>query len=207
MASKLRSSSSCSFPSLLLSFLNLILFILCSSSLALLFLLKNPPTSFGWALYMISGVSLFSSIIGFWSHLTRLCFITHISLGIASVTGQILAILALFTREDSCLRSINSTRDPKEAKVLIRMECGALMGMVMMQLSVLLLSLILHCCWVREYQGLENVKEEYAKKRSRNMARVQEESMVNAAKIAEVRAKELDEKMKNKYGQWVNTEV
>lgn len=38
------------------------------------------------------------------------------------------------------------------------------------------------------------------------MARVQEESMANAAKITEVRAKELDEKMMGKYGQWIKTD-
>ncbi|GFS33768.1 putative membrane lipoprotein [Actinidia rufa] len=61
-------------------------------------------------------------------------------------------------------------------------------------------------CWVREYEGLEAEREVSAKKRSRRIARVQEESMANAAKIAEVKAKELDEKVKNKYGQWVKTD-
>lgn len=58
---------------------------------------------------------------------------------------------------------------------------------------------------MREYEGLEAEREAMTKKRSRRIAKVQEESMENAAKIAEVKAKELDEKMKNKYGQWVKT--
>ncbi|GFS33779.1 putative membrane lipoprotein [Actinidia rufa] len=65
---------------------------------------------------------------------------------------------------------------------------------------------VVHSCWVREYEGLEAEREVSAKKRSRRIARVQEESMANAAKIAEVKAKELDEKVKNKYGQWVKTD-
>lgn len=38
------------------------------------------------------------------------------------------------------------------------------------------------------------------------MAKVQEESMANAVKIAEVKGREFDEKMKCKYGQWVKTD-
>lgn len=76
-----------------------------------------------------------------------------------------------------------------------------------MQLVVLVLSCAVHSCWVREYEGLEAEREATARKRSKRIAKVQEESMVNAAKIAEVRANELDEKMKNKYHvQWVKTD-
>ena len=45
-----------------------------------------------------------------------------------------------------------------------------------------------------------------AKNRSRRIAQVQEESMANAEKIKEIKAKELEEKMKSKYGQWVKTD-
>ena len=45
-----------------------------------------------------------------------------------------------------------------------------------------------------------------ARKRSRRIAKVQEESMPNVAKISDVKAKELDDKMKSKYGQWVKTD-
>ena len=75
-----------------------------------------------------------------------------------------------------------------------------------MQFGVLIMTCAVHSCWVREYEGLEAEREVSAKKRSRRIARVQEESMANAAKIAEVKAKELDEKVKNKYGQWVKTD-
>lgn len=44
------------------------------------------------------------------------------------------------------------------------------------------------------------------KKRGRRIAKVQEESMENAAKIAEIKAKEFDEKMKSKYVQRVKPE-
>ncbi|KAI8017127.1 hypothetical protein LOK49_LG04G00105 [Camellia lanceoleosa] len=62
-------------------------------------------------------------------------------------------------------------------------------------------------CWVREYEGLESEREAMERKRSRRMARVQEESMANVAKMAEMKGKELDEKVKNKYGQWVKNDL
>ncbi|XP_043719518.1 uncharacterized protein LOC122667325 [Telopea speciosissima] len=203
-SSKLRSSSP--FPNILLSCLNFILFILASASLAPVILLKNPPTSLGWALLLISFLSLLSSLVSFCSQLTHMCFITQISLILAASIGQLLGIIALFTRENSSLQLIKSTRDPKEARVLVRVECGTLMAMFIMQLGVLMMTCAVHSSWVKDFEGLEAEREAIARKRSRRLARVQEESMANAAKIAEVRAKELDEKMKSKYGQWVKTD-
>ncbi|GAY37677.1 putative membrane lipoprotein [Citrus sinensis] len=203
-SSKLRRS--CSFPNLLLSCLNFTLFILSAASLAPTILLKMPPTSFGLAFLMVSCISLLSSFVGFYSQLTHFCFITHVSLLLASLMGQLLSTLALFTREKSSLSMLKSERDPKEAKVLVRLECGILMAMFLMQLLVLILSCVIHSCWVRDYEEIEAEREAMAKKRSRKIAQVQEESMANAAKIAEVKAKEFDEKMKSKYGQWVKTD-
>lgn len=59
---------------------------------------------------------------------------------------------------------------------------------------------------MREYEGLEAEREAMTKKRGRRIAKVQEESMENAAKIAEIKAKEFDEKMKSKYVQRVKPE-
>lgn len=205
-ASKSNLRSSCSFPNLLLACFNFILFILSVTSLVPTILLRMPPTSMGMAFLMISGISLLSSFIGFYSQLTHLCFITHVSLLFASLIGQILGILALFTKERSSLSLLKSPRDPKEAKLLVRLECGVLMAMLMMQMVVLMLSCVVQSCWVREYEGLEAEREAMTKKRSRRIAKVQEESMENAAKIAEIKAKEFDEKMKNKYGQRVKPE-
>lgn len=64
----------------------------------------------------------------------------------------------------------------------------------------------MHSCWLREYEGLEAEREAMARKRSRRIAKVQEESVANVAKISDVKAKELDDKMKSKYGQWVKTD-
>ncbi|KAM3741536.1 hypothetical protein ACB098_07G002600 [Castanea mollissima] len=203
-SSKLRSS--CSFPNLVLSCLNFTLFILSSASLAPIILLRMPPTSMGMAFLMVSCVSLLSSFVGFYSQLTHFCFITHMSLLLGSAIGQLLSILALFTKEQSSLSLLKSTRDPKEAKLLVRLECGVLMAMFLMQLVVLVLSCAVHSCWLREYEGLEAEREAMARKRSRRIAKVQEESMANVAKISEVKAKELDDKMKSKYGQWVKTD-
>jgi len=128
------------------------------------------------------------------------------SLLLGSAIGQLLSILALFTKEQSSLSLLKSKRDPKEAKLLVRLECGVLMAMFLMQLVVLVLSCAVHSCWLREYEGLEAEREAMARKRSRRIAKVQEESMPNVAKISDVKAKELDDKMKSKYGQWVKTD-
>lgn len=204
-SSKLRHS--CSFPYLLLSCLNFSLFLLSLTSLAPTILLKTPPTSLGYAFLMVSSISLLSSFIGFYSNLTHFCFITHISLLLASSIAQLLAVLALFTKEKSALSALKSPRDPREAKVLVRLECGVFMAMLLMQCGVLLVTCGVHSCWVREFEGIEAEREATERKRSRRMARVQEESMANAVKIAEVKGKELDEKMKSNYGgQWVKND-
>ncbi|KAL3532691.1 hypothetical protein ACH5RR_006212 [Cinchona calisaya] len=206
MASTKLRRSSCSFPNILLSFLNFILFILSAASLAPIIFLKMPPTSLGWAILMVSCISLFSSFTGFYSQLTPFCFTTHVSLLLASSIGQLLAVLALFIKERSSLSMLKSPRDPKEAKLLVRMECGILMAMFVLQLGVLILTCAVHSCLVREYEGLEADREAMARKRSMRIAKVQEESMADAAKLAEIKSKELDEKMKSKYGQWVKTD-
>ncbi|KAF5748425.1 hypothetical protein HS088_TW04G00379 [Tripterygium wilfordii] len=203
-SSKLRDS--CSFPNLLLSCLNFTLFILSSVSLAPIILLRFPPTSLGLAFLMVSCITILSSFIGFYSQLTHFCFITHVSLLLASLLGQLFGVLALFTKERSSLTTIKSPRDPREAKLFVRLECGVLMAMFLVQFVVLVLSCAVHACWMREYEGLEAERDATARKRSRRIARVQEEAVANAAKIADVKAKELDDKMKNKYGQWIKTD-
>ncbi|KAK7265439.1 hypothetical protein RJT34_33059 [Clitoria ternatea] len=206
MASSSKLRRACSFTSLLLCCLNFSLFILSASSFAPTILLKMPPTSFGMAFLLVSAISLLSSFVGFYSQLTYLCFLTHTSLILASLTGQVLTILALFTKEKASISMLKSPRDPKEAKILVRLECGALMAMCMLQLVVFMLNCAVHSCWVKDYEELEAEKEAKARKRSRRIAEVQEESMANATKMAEIKSKELDEKMKSKYGQWVKTD-
>ncbi|XP_047339032.1 uncharacterized protein LOC124942550 [Impatiens glandulifera] len=198
---------SCSFANLLLSCLNFTLFILSASSLAPIILLKWPPTSFGYAFLTVSSLSLLSSFLGFYSHLTSFCFVTHISLLIASSAGQLLGILSLFTKEKSSLSLLKSPRDPREAKLLVRLECGVLVAAFGLQVIVLMLSCIVQSCWVREYEGLEADREATELKRSRRIARVQAESVESVAKMAEIKNRELDEKMKVKYGKnWVKNE-
>ncbi|KAL5182810.1 hypothetical protein HKD37_17G046849 [Glycine soja] len=205
-SSKSKVRRACSFTNLLLSCLNFSLFILSASSFAPTILLKMPPTSFGMALLMVSGISLLSSFVGFYSQLTHFCYLTHISLLLASLIGQVLTILALFTKEKASMSLLKSPRDPKEAKLLVRLECGALMAMFMLQCVVLMLGCAVHSFWVKDYEELEAEKAASARKRSRRIAEVQEESMANASKMAEIKAKELDEKMKSKYGQWMKTD-
>lgn len=102
---------------------------------------------------------------------------------------------------------LKSPRDPREAKVLVRLECGVLMVMLVLQVAVLVLTCAIHRCWVREYQGLEEERERMARKRSRKIAEIDEESMVDGAKSCDGEAKELDEKVKSKYGgKWVKND-
>lgn len=75
------------------------------------------------------------------------------------------------------------------------------MAILMLQIVVLVLSCAVHSCWVKEYQELEAKAETSARRRSKRMARVQEEAMVNVSKIEEVKGMEFDEKMRSKYGQ------
>ncbi|GMH23309.1 hypothetical protein Nepgr_025152 [Nepenthes gracilis] len=133
---------------------------------------------------------------------------THISLLLASLIGQVLSFLALFTRESSSLSMLKSPRDPREAKVLVRLECGILMAMFLMQMGVLVLTCAVHSCWVREYEGLEAEKEASARKRSRRTAQAQGElpMAVNGDKFREIKVKEVDEKMKLKHEQWDKTD-
>ncbi|KAF7847289.1 hypothetical protein BT93_L3116 [Corymbia citriodora subsp. variegata] len=204
--SAVKSRSSCSFPNLLLSCLNFVLFILSAASFAPVILLRTPPTSLGLAFLVISSTSLASSFVGFYAHLTRFCFVTHVSVLLAALSGQVLGVLALFTKEAASLSLLGSRRDPREAKVLVRLECGVLTAMLLMEVVVLALTCAVHSCLVREYEGLGAERDATEKKRSMRMARVQEESTANAAKVAEVKAKELDERMRCKYGQWMKTD-
>ncbi|CAO2823163.1 unnamed protein product [Amaranthus hypochondriacus] len=206
--SKLRSSTF-SFPNLILSCLNLILFTLSCTSLLPILLLKTPPTSLGYALLISSFVSILSSFIGFYSHLTHFCFLTHVSFLFASLATQVLSFLTLFLREKTSLSMLDSSRDPREAKVLVRSECGILIVMFCLQVVVLVLSCGIHRCWVREYERWEEEREKMERKRS---IRIDEESMLNLAKISEVQAKELDEKVKTQTNfngngnQWVKND-
>ncbi|KAL7136859.1 hypothetical protein ABFS83_10G057700 [Erythranthe nasuta] len=211
MAASNSRRNSCSFINLLLSFLNFILFILSAASFAPTISLKMPPTSLGWAFLTISSISLLSSFIGFYSRLAHFCYITHVSLLLASSTGQLLGFLALFTKEESSISMLGSRRDPREAKVLVRLECGVLMAMFVMQMGVLILSFAVHSCLVREYEGLEAERDASVEKRRAKIARVQEESMANAEKIVELKNREFDDKMKSKYGNngsnWMKNDV
>ncbi|KAL5995327.1 hypothetical protein ACLOJK_025385 [Asimina triloba] len=203
-SSKLRSSSY--FPHLLLSFLNFVVLLLSSASFAPTILIKSPPTPFGWAVIATSSLSLLSSFVGFYSLLTHACLVTHISILLASLAGQGLGFLVLFSREETSLRLLKPDKGQKEAKILAKLECGLLLSMFLLQLVVLVSTCTVQSCWVREYTGLEAEKEEMARRRGRRLARVQEESMANDVKTAEIQDREIDEKTKNRNGQQVKTD-
>lgn len=76
----------------------------------------------------------------------------------------------------------------------------------MLQFVVLVLSCVVHSCLVKDYEELEAEKESLARRRSRRIAKVQEESTANIIKIDEIKDKEFDDKITSKYGQWVKTD-
>ncbi|KAL8477987.1 hypothetical protein ACS0TY_030042 [Phlomoides rotata] len=101
---------------------------------------------------MISSISILSSFVGFYSHL---CYITHFTLLIASSAGQLLVIFVLFAKEKWSLSMLKSARDPREAKLLVRLKCRILMAMFVMHMGILIMSCVMHNCCVREYEELE----------------------------------------------------
>ncbi|KAL8462299.1 hypothetical protein ACS0TY_033373 [Phlomoides rotata] len=93
-----------------------------------------------------------SSFVGFCS---QFCYITHFALLIAFSAGQLLGILVLFAKEKWSLSILKFARDPREAKLLVRLECGILMAMFVMHMGILILSCVERNCCVREYKELE----------------------------------------------------
>ncbi|CAL9058928.1 uncharacterized protein LOC135651239 [Musa acuminata AAA Group] len=198
---KLRSSSS--LPNLLLSSLNLLLLVLASASFAPVFLLRTSPTSSGWALFTVSSTTVLSSLLGFFSQLTRLCFVTHVSFILASSVGQSLSFLALFLRPEPSLRLLGSDRSRKEQRVLMKVEEALLLGMFLVQSLALVSACAVQRWWLRQYEEVEAEREASARKRSRRMARVHEEAIANAEAVA----RELEEKTRrSKEGRWAKND-
>lgn len=74
--------------------------------------------------------------------------------------------------------------------------------MFLVQSVVLVFGCMVEKQWAREFEEVEAEREEATRKRNWRKARVQEEAMANAQAMAEVKSKELDEKMRSKYGKW-----
>lgn len=93
---------------------------------------------------------------------------------------------------------MSSPRNPRQVKILIKMACGAFLSMFLLQLVVLVLVCTVDDCWDKEFEGPELEKAEIARMRGRRMSRIQVESMINTATMADEEAEELDDKMKSK---------
>lgn len=144
-----------SFPYVLLFCLNFTLFILSASSFVPTVIIKSPPTSMGYALVIVSSISLFSSFLGFFSPLAHFCFVTHVTFLITSLSAQFLAILTLLTKEKASLSMLKSQRDPREAMALVRLECGVFMVMFVLQIGVLCFTCAVNRCRVKKYETLD----------------------------------------------------
>ncbi|KAL3747279.1 hypothetical protein ACJRO7_016114 [Eucalyptus globulus] len=95
--------------------------------------------------------------------------------------------MEFFNKETSSLSLLRSRTDPKEAQVLVRLECGILMATLVMELVVLVLTCTVHSYWVRGYEGAGGIDGQ-------------------CGKMAEVKAKELDERMRWRCGRWMKTD-
>ncbi|XP_010514694.1 PREDICTED: uncharacterized protein LOC104790612 [Camelina sativa] len=145
----------CLFQNILVSCLNLTLLILSLCSFVPIIILRNPPTSLGLAVLAVSLLSLISSFAGASLDQSRSCFIGRVTLHVSSLTGQLMAVFMMFSRENQSLSFLISPRDPREAKALVRIECGVFMVMIPLQMMVLVLACVVHCYWVRELEGLD----------------------------------------------------
>ncbi|KAL9830925.1 hypothetical protein AtNW77_Chr3g0195261 [Arabidopsis thaliana] len=176
----------CLFQNILVSCLNFTLLLLSLCSFVPIILLRNPPTSLGLAFLAVSLVSLISSFGSASSHQSRSCFIARITLHVSSLTGQFIAVLMLFSREKQSLSLLISTRDPREAKALVRVECGVFVAMIPLQIM---------------FEGLDVESEDsFRRKCNRRVSTVEDGTGSDLKKM------ELDEKMNVKHVQWVKTD-
>ncbi|KAG6480049.1 hypothetical protein ZIOFF_063526 [Zingiber officinale] len=111
--------------------------------------------------------------------------------------------LTLLLRPGPSLRLLGSARGARDQRALARVEAALLLGMFLMQSLALVTACTLRQRWVRQFEEMEADREAAAGRRSRRMARVQEEAIANAAAAA----RELEEKLRNKKGQWVKNDL
>nr|ABA18101.1 unknown [Olimarabidopsis pumila] len=191
-------ASSCIlFQNILVSCLNFTLLILSLCSFIPIILLRNHPTSLAVAFLTVSIVSLISSFVGASTHQSRSCFLARITLHVSSLTGQLMAVLMMFCREKHSLSLLISPRDPREAKALVRIECGVFMVMIPLQIMVLVLACVFHYYWVREFEGLDVERQ----------GNTRVSTVVEVTKTSsDVKTMEMEEKMKGRHVQWVKTD-
>ncbi|CAN6321249.1 unnamed protein product [Urochloa humidicola] len=184
--------SSCSFPNLLVWLLNLSLLALAAAALGPILLLRRRPTPFGWALLSVHAATILSALSALLAHFThRPRLAAHTALAVAALSGHALASAAFFLRRDGSLELIGSARDRREQLALAFLEEVLLLAMFLAQAVALAATCVVSRRWEREYREAETEKAAVARKRGRNMARVQAES----AAAAEAGVKAVDEKV------------
>ncbi|KAI6695826.1 hypothetical protein NL676_023536 [Syzygium grande] len=132
---------------------------------------QNNPTSLGLVFIIVLSTLLVSSYVGFYSQLTCFCFMTHVLILLASLSGQGFDVYV-----SDGVGGVGADRHQTQllGEGIRRVGC-------------------------REGCGGEEAEHE------------DHESAggieVNMAKIVEVQSKELDERMRFTYGQWVKTDL
>ena len=144
--------SSCSFPNLLLWFLNLPLLALAAAALGPVLLLRPRPTPFGWALVSVHAITLLSALVSLYVLLTRRHLPAYAALAVAALCGQAFASCALVLRRGRCLELLGSPRDRREQFVLVFLEEALLLGMFLVQAVALATACAVGRRWARERQ-------------------------------------------------------
>ncbi|KAG0451673.1 hypothetical protein HPP92_026026 [Vanilla planifolia] len=170
MSSASKHWGSFSLPSLLRHALNLLLFTLSSASLVPILLLQTPPTPFGWAFLAVSLASIFSSLLGLFSHASLLRFLSHALLSASALVGQALGLLSLLLHPEPCLRLLGQANGSRNAKALEKTQAGALAGMLALEAVSIVWAFAEQRCREGEHDVVEKEKRVTARRRSGRVA-------------------------------------
>ncbi|KAF8776276.1 hypothetical protein HU200_003682 [Digitaria exilis] len=185
--------SRCSLPNLLVWLLNLSLLALAAAALGPVLLLRPRPTPFGWAVISVHAATLLTALAALCAHLAaaRLRLAAYTSFALAALCCHALLAAAFVLHRDSSLRLLESARDRREQLVLAFLEVALLLAMLLAQAGALAATCVVSRRWAREHREVETEKAAVARKRGREMARVQ---AVSAA-AAEAGVKAVDDKV------------
>ncbi|EOA26093.1 hypothetical protein CARUB_v10019515mg [Capsella rubella] len=65
-------------------------------------------------------------------HQSRSCFIGPVMLHVSSLTGQLMAVLVMFSKEKQSISLLILPWNPREAKSFVRMDCAVFMVMILL---------------------------------------------------------------------------
>lgn len=200
----------------LLKWLNYTVIAASAITIVCMLALRIVPTAWGWGFLTFSFLSIASAIVGCISTSSvsargGMCYTLHIFIVIASICIQGTAFLLLITRPDAVLDKLRSNRSEYDGKIVLKVDAAVLLWVFCVQLVVLAMACILHHCEPTDYYVDLEGEVRMARRRSRRLSRVQEESIADAQAEAVLNAKKdnksesessrLHREMKEKYSQ------